>query len=455
MPPARIGYCWRGMDETTDHPPSETPGVNESTDDQIASLQAQNAELRARLDEHPPPVSGSGIRRFFGWVLAVVAVVLVVLSIVVGWAETTLLDTDRFVSTLSPLPQDEAVAAALSTRMGEAVVEALAVEDSIADALPAELALVAVPITDAVGGLVASTAQGIIRSDAFATAWSTAMRAAHSAVTVLVSGDGAVVAEEGTVAIDLDTIAEPVVSAVADRGFDIAALAGDDFTLGQIVLVESDALGWAQGAVRLLDALGWFTFLIAVAFIALAILVAPDRRRQTAILGFGASVGSVITLIVLRLSRRLTVGSSDDEVARSAGEAAWDLILRDLLSGLWAAVFIGIVVGLLAWLAGPSDRAGTVRRAAGHGIDRWRGEPREPTAVSRFFATWRRTIEWAVVGLGLVVLLVLPTISVATAILVVFVGAILIAVVEVFAGPRSTAAADARFGEEERVESRD
>ncbi len=409
-----------------------------STNESIASLQAENEKLRSQLDESAPTKSGSGLRRFFAWVLAILAIVLIALAVNVGWAKTTLLDTDAFVSTLSPLAQNEAVAEALSIRIGDAVVVATALEDSISEALPAELSFIAGPVATATGDLVATVADELILTDAFTTVWNTALRVTHQSFLVFVTGSGAVVAEDGTVAIDLDTIAEPVIAAVADKGLDIETLVGEDFSLGQIVLVESDALGSAQAAVEFLDTLGWLTVLFAIVAIAAAMVVAADRRRQIAILAFGTAIAGVINLVSLRFGRGLTVGTIGDDVSRSAGLAVWDTLVRNLTNSIWALVFLAFVIGLAAWFFGPGPRASRLRVAAGDGIDRWRGQSQEPpTGLSLFFYTWRRPLEWATLGIGLLVLLIMPTVSFAIAVLVVLVGAFLVAAIELIAGPQT------------------
>lgn len=408
-----------------------------STDESIASLQAENDALRSRIAGSPPEKSGSLVRRIFTWVLAILAIFLIVIAVIVGWTKTTLLDTDTFVSTLTPLAQDEAVAAALAVQIGDAVVVATGLEDSISEALPAELTFIAGPVATATGNLVTTVANDLILTDAFATVWSTALRTAHGSLTVLLTGNGALVSENGTVAIDLDTIAEPVVVAVSDRGLDIVALVGEDFTLGQIVLAESDTLDSAQAAVEFLDMLGWLTVLLAIVAIGAAILVASDRRRQIAILGFGTAIALSIDLISLRLGRGLTVGAIGDDVNRSAGLAVWDTLVRSLTNTIWAIAFLALVVGLAAWFFGPGPRATRLRIAAGDGVDRWRGQGQKPpTGLSLFFYTWRRPLEWGVLGLGLLVLLVIPTVSLAAVVLVVLLGGFLVGSIELIAGPR-------------------
>lgn len=408
------------------------------TDDSVAALQAENEALRSQLKESAPAESGSGIRRFFAWVLAILAIVLIALAVNIGWAKTTLLDTDAFVSTLSPLAQDEAVAEALSIRIGAAVVEATGLELSFAEALPEELVFIAGPVAAGAGTLVTTVANELILTDAFATVWRTALRVAHGSLMVLLTGDGTLVAEEGAVAIDLDTIAEPVIVAVSDRGLDIVALVGEDFTLGQIVLVESDALGSAQAAVQMLETLGWITVLLAMVAIGAAILVAPNRRRQVAILGFGTAIAGVVNLVSLRFGRGLTVGAIDSDVDRSAGLAVWDALVQGLIKSIWALIFLALVIGLAAWFFGPGPRASRLRTATGDGLDRWRGQSQEPpTGLSLFFYTWRRPLEWATVGLGLLALLMTPAVSIAGVVLVVLVAGLLVGAIELIAGPET------------------
>jgi len=426
-----------------------------ATGESIAALQAENEALRSQLEGDAPTKSGSGFRRFSGWVFAVIAIILISLAVNVGWAKTTLLDTDAFVATLGPLARDEAVAEALSVRIGEAVVEVAGLEASIAEALPEEFAFIAGPVATATGSLVSTVANEIILTDAFSTVWNVALRTTHASILFVLTNDGAVVAQDGAIAIDLDTIAEPALSAVSDRGLDVKALIGEDFSLGRIVLVESGSLGIAQDAARLLNMLGWITVLLAIVGIGVAMLIAPDRRRQIAVLGFGTAIAGSINLISLRLGRGLTVGAIGDEVNRSAGLSIWDALLGSLTSSLWALVFLAFLVGFAAWFFGPGPRATHLRDAAGDGVDRWRGTTQEaPTGLSLFFYTWRRPLEWGVVGIGLLVLLIMPTVSFALVALVVIVGAAVVAGIELIAGPQAITNSAPETNEAEAVDVR-
>jgi hypothetical protein len=403
------------------------------------ALRAQHAELQGQLAATPPPKKkSSGVRTFFAWLLAILAVITIVLAVDAVWVQTTLTDTDTFVDTLDPLLRDEAVAEVVAIKIAEGVVEATELEARVGETLPAEIAFLAAPITGAIRDLTSTTAQTIMQTDAFGSLWNQATRVTHTAVSAVLSGnDGVLEAEGGSVSINLDTIAEPVVDTLGESGLDLTALVGEDFTLGSIELYQDDSLAEVQAVAQGVKTAGWLIPLIALVLIVLAIVVAADRRRMVAILGFGTAIGMLVMLVALRLARRFTVGAIEDELSQSAGESAWDIVLRNLTGALWAVLFLGLVVGFVAWLAGPSERAGHWRA----GISGWFAGWREPvpeserSGISRFLADWRRPIEWAIVGLGLLFLLLTPTLTLLIAVITVVVVGLLVAGVELIAGP--------------------
>ena len=433
-----------------DTPPSPETSTGDSAAE-LAALRAENealhtqqADLEAQLAAtSPPEKKGSGIRRFFALLLAILAIVAIVLAVDAVWLQTTLADTDTFVDTLDPLHRDEAVVEILSIKIADGVVEATELEANISAQLPPEIQFLAAPITGAVRELTASAAVTLIPTDAFGAVWNQSTAVIHTAVSAVLTGnDEALVAEGGSVAIDLDAIAAPVIDQLAESGFELDALV-EEFTLGRIELYQDESLGAAQAAAQGVQTAGWLLPVIAILLIAAAIWVATDRRKMVTILGFGTAVGMLVMLVALRLSRRFTVGSIEDELSQAAGESAWDILLRNLTGALWAVLFLGLVVGFVAWLAGPSERAESWRTSISGGFARWRGPvpESERSGFSRFFADWRRPIEWTIVGLGLLFLLLTPQLSLLLAVITVVVVALLVAGVELIAGPTAPPAA--------------
>jgi hypothetical protein len=102
-----------------------------------SSLQAENEALRSELEGSPPAKSGFGIRRFFAWVLALLAIVLISLAVTIGWAKTTLLDTDAF-ATVWNTALRVAHASVLVLVTSDGAIELIAGPQNIDDVLPGE-----------------------------------------------------------------------------------------------------------------------------------------------------------------------------------------------------------------------------------------------------------------------------------------------------------------------------
>ena len=96
----------------------------------------------------------------------------------------------------------------------------------------------------------------MVASDAFADAWVTANRAAHSALVAALTGETGegITIENDTVSINLGPIIQEVKQRLIDRGFDLASRIPN--VNPSFVLVQSDYIAQARGAFNLLNAIG-------------------------------------------------------------------------------------------------------------------------------------------------------------------------------------------------------
>jgi hypothetical protein len=416
-----------------------------STDDNapgdIDAVRAENAELRRQLDTQQAvkatkqeSTENPWWRKTIVGVAVVLAIVSIVASISAVWAKTTLEDEDQFVATLEPLPKDDAVATAISVTVADGVVEAVGVEAWVTEKLPPELDFVAAPLTDAINGFVATAAADVIESDAFTSIWSTTVRATHKAVSAVVSGnDGALEAEGGAVSINLDEIAGVVVERVEAAGLDVPEA---DLELGSIVLYEDEQLAAVQSLAKAIDTLGWFLPLLALLFILVAVAVSRNRRRTTAVLGFGTFIGTAVGLISLRLGRNYVVDAIEDATKREAAGAIWDVFLDRLYQMMWATLILALIVGIVAWFAGPGPRAVRTRAWASGTILRWRQPVEEsPNSFTDFVAEWKATIEAVAVAAGLMFIFFGPSPTGFSVLLTAVIVLAIVVVTEVLAAP--------------------
>src|SRR5437763_1885784 len=93
-------------------------------------------------------------RRALVAVLVVIGCVLAPLSIVSVWLKSTLLDTDRYVSTVGPLIDNPDVQQALANRITTVLLQSTGVEDKIIDALPPKASFAAPAIASGLDSFV-------------------------------------------------------------------------------------------------------------------------------------------------------------------------------------------------------------------------------------------------------------------------------------------------------------
>ena len=141
-----------------------------------------------------------------------------------------------------------------------------------------QLSCMSGPLSDGVQSFV-RTEVGVVASDAFADAWVTANRSAHTALVAALTGqtgEGITIAN-GTVSINLGPFIDVVKQRLVDRGFDLANRIPDinpSFTV-----LQSDAITKAQGAFSLLTTIGNWAPVVVLVVLALGVYVAKDHRR--------------------------------------------------------------------------------------------------------------------------------------------------------------------------------
>ncbi|MBP2051313.1 hypothetical protein J2Z21_004284 [Streptomyces griseochromogenes] len=345
--------------------------------------------------EEPPPRSparygagrasgaaGRAARVTASAVLIVLTCVLVPVALLATWVHDIALDTDRYVSTVSPLAREPAIQDAAVHRITEAVGAKVNGPQAAADigtwlqshGLPPRAAdavkALGPQIDSAVEQAVTRAATRVVDSKAFETVWTTANRAAHQAVVHALTGEGrgAFEVKGGTVTLDIGTAVERVKKDLVDAGISPAAKIPD--VNKQLVLFQSDQLAKARKGAHLLDVIGnWFPVLVVVLGTA-GVLLARHRRRALARTALGAAFACLVVAIGLVVARHYYLDHLPPEVqSRAAAAAVFDTLLRFLKVSLRTAVVLGVVVALGAYLIGPGRLPVVVRGACDRTAD--------------------------------------------------------------------------------------
>ncbi|GAA4032104.1 hypothetical protein [Streptomyces plumbiresistens] len=197
---------------------------------------------------------GRIVRKAVSAVLIVLACVLVPVSVLTVWVHDIALDTDRYIETVEPLASDPGIEDAARNRIVQAVDVRVDGKRATAElaawmqsqGLPPQAAEavrgLAPQLDAAVTGTVDKVATRFVESDRFEKVWTSANRAAHSAVVHALTGKGrgAVGVDEGTVTLDVGTAVDRVKQELVDAGVTPAENIPD--VDKQLVLIQSDKL---------------------------------------------------------------------------------------------------------------------------------------------------------------------------------------------------------------------
>ncbi|MER5733879.1 hypothetical protein ABT084_37055 [Streptomyces sp. NPDC002138] len=310
-------------------------------------------------------------------VLITITCILVPVSLLTVWVHDIVLDTGRYVSTVSPLASDPAIEAAAVHRITEAAdvrVDGAQVTADLAKWLEGQglpprvgtaVKALGPQLDSAADAAVSKVATRFVESDRFETVWTTANRAAHSAVVHALTGEGrgAVGVEGGTVTLDVGAAVENVKQDLVKAGLSPAEKIPE--VNKQMVLFQSDELGKIRGAVHLLDVVGNWLPVLTVVLGAIGVLLARRRRRALVTVTLGAAAACLVFALGLAVVRHYYLDHLPAQVQSPAAAAAvFDTLVRFLRVSIRTALVLGVVVALGAYLSGAGRLPRGVRRSA-------------------------------------------------------------------------------------------
>ncbi|HSP28046.1 MAG TPA: hypothetical protein VLN74_05805 [Ilumatobacteraceae bacterium] len=295
------------------------------------------------------------------WLLIVLATVVGMGATLNSWVDRQALDTDEWVSATDDMLADDDVRNALSVYLVDELFRTVDVAAGLESLLPGQTSQLAGPIAASLQSSAVGSVDQALGTERFRSLWSDANRTAHTVFVRVANGDdGALLATSGgALVVDL----REMLIQVADRlGLPGAIVERIPEDAGRLVVFESDQLDAVQQAVRVINVLSLYLFILVVVLYAAAVVLASDRRVALRNVGVAVVVGSVLLLI----AQRITIDVSVDQLARAErgrdAVAAIVSIATGLLNELaWAWLGIGVVIAAYAVLIGPTRAAGAAR----------------------------------------------------------------------------------------------
>jgi hypothetical protein len=422
------GHVVSGDDPPPD-PSSPDAGGAEAEDlhKTVEGLKQENERLRD-AEANRGPDKGPRWRRISSWVLVVLACLLAVVSVVVVFARNQLLNTDAYVSTVAPLATNPAIQTQVATRVSGELIARTDLSQRVKGALPDKAGFLVTPITDGVQSATYSVTLKLVQSPKFEQLWVAANRASHKQLVAVLTGSsqGAVSTKGGRISIDLSQVeltAKKELDAKGITVFDkVPAVKGLNF-----VLFQSNDLVRIQRLVNFLNKLAVVLPIITLLCFGGAIVLTRNRRRGLVRATAGLALSMALILVLIAVGRNQYIAGLHPPQSPDATAAVIDTVTANLREGIRIILIVAALIaigGLLAGNAWLRAKVGDLRKPG------WvTGGP-----VHGFVALHRKALQWAVLALGLVILVIWSDPTALVAVIVVAVTLVVVGLLGVFAG---------------------
>jgi hypothetical protein len=327
------------------------------------------------------------VRRVIAIVLALASALITTIAVTGAWARRTTIDTNHWVATVGPLARDPKVQAALAAFAVDELNQIVDPKHLLEEALPKRAEVLIGPVTSAVSSFVETEVRNFLATDTFHELWVDINRAAHDRAIKVLEGKSQVVdTKDGKVQLNLIPVLARVLQAVdaqtngllskhvPDIGTDLTADEARaklsdalhrpipaDF--GTITVFEKSQLSEVQKLVQWFQRGVYALIILAVLLVIATFLVAPDRRRIAIWLGLSTAVVLVAFRAIARAVGRHIVDGIILERNREAATSTLHQVFATYRSVTAAFIALGLLVALVAFLAGPSRAAVATRNA--------------------------------------------------------------------------------------------
>jgi hypothetical protein len=297
-------------------------------------------------------------------VLTVVAILLALVGMLAFYVAHTALDAAGFETISRNMIEDDAIRTQVANTAVDQLYANVDVEAAIAERLPpAQKGL-----APALAGLLRSGADqaavAALERPRVQTTWVEVTTATQRQLVRLLDDKNEFVQTDGgKVVLDL----RPIMIELGDQVVVIGRVAEKlPDSAGKITIVDESQLETAQTITRVLRSVANWMWLVALAVAALAIWLAPGRRRvELRALAIGVLLVGLLMLAVRRVAGGYLVDQlAKDDSVKPAVQNAWDILTQVLADRAWVWITLGVVTLVGVWFVGETDRAAQARHAA-------------------------------------------------------------------------------------------
>ena len=322
------------------------------------------------------------------------------MTTVAVWTHQVALNTDRFTSLVSNAVTEPAVTDPIATRITDQVVDALDVQGRLEARLPDAIKPLAGSLEAAVAERIDARLKIALRDPRLQNALIQTVSFSHAQLVRLLRGEtenlsivdgyltldafpvvGAALTELQSMGlipanVQLPDLSAPDAPEVLAQRLDSALGVTLPPDFGTVRLMPVARLAAAQNVVRIFDLVVIVLIVLSALLVALALWLAPNRRRMLIYLGIGVVIVFLLARLAMNAARNVIIGGIADGDVRGAAQTIVDSTLRDLRGVTVLIIIATVIVVIAAYLWGRprwvmattayvSDTAGRAGSAAG------------------------------------------------------------------------------------------
>lgn len=403
-------------------------------------------------------VKKSAGRSWLSAIALILAIALTPAAIVTHWATSEVTNTQRFVSTLSPLAKNPAVQETIITEVTTIIDKQVDIKEvttslfeglgnalDLPDAAKKALGMLAAPAASGVEGLVQTLVSNVVKSQAFADAWDKTLTLTQEQTVALLSDspDSVIkLSNDGTLTLPLKPIIVEIKAELVKQGVGFASAIPEvntDITIGKV-----PELALARVLYQVGVGVGtWLPWVVAALFV---VGIAAARRRPRALAATGSvMLGLMALMAFLFTSGRIVAMTVIDPNYSPIVGAVYDALVAFVLDVVIALAVASVIAIITGWAFGVSESAEKFRAFSNKQINSLRKtvDPEKKIFANSSVVMHKYRIVARVVIIGGVALILSATIPLTTGAVIgwTLAGLVLLFAYEVLQRPVVTAAA--------------
>jgi hypothetical protein len=292
-----------------------------------------------------------------------ITTLLLVVAIFAVWANRLLLNPDNWANTSTQLLQNPQIRSTAANYIVDQLYANVNVADLIRSGLPPRFEPLAAPAAGALRNVAVQGTELALQRPRVQNLWAQANRAADQTLVAIVEGrKGTVSVNQGAVTLNLAAIVDNIAARLGLPP-DISAKLPPD--VANLTIFRSDQLKFVQNVGNGIKGLAlWLTILCPVLY-ALAIVLAPGRRRRALMnVGLAAVLAGVLVLLGRSILQSQIVNSiTHDASLRPTVEATISIGTAIINEIAVACIVVGVPLFIAGWFAGPGRAPRAGRRA--------------------------------------------------------------------------------------------